>query len=97
MLEASKTKEKSQKMKKLLIALSVILLTTLVGCKEDKSTLLPVEVNVNTAKAHTVIIDSCEYIKWNYGFTHKGNCKFCEERRKKEYEAFLENIIIELF
>ena len=84
-------------MKKLLIALSVILLTTLVGCKEDKSTLLPVEKNVNTAKAHTVIIDSCEYIVWGYKMAHKGNCKFCEERRQKEYETFLENIIIELY
>ena len=84
-------------MKKLLIALSVILFT-LAGCgTEDKSTILLVEGNVDTAKAHTVIIDSCEYIKWSYGLTHKGNCKFCEERRRKEYEAFLENIIIELY
>ena len=50
---------------------------------------------------HTVVIDSCEYLKndsscyGNYGygyFAHKGNCRFCKERREKE----LEKLIIEL-
>lgn len=39
----------------------------------------------------TKVIDSCEYIEYDYGIfdqrvyslTHKGNCKFCEERSKK--------------
>ena len=31
---------------------------------------------------HTVVIDSCEYIKGFNMLTHKGNCKFCEERKK---------------
>lgn len=39
----------------------------------------------------TKVIDSCEYIEYEYGlfdtrvysFTHKGNCKFCAERNKK--------------
>ena len=34
------------------------------------------------------IIDSCEYLVRHEGYSgymaHKGNCKFCEERRKKE-------------
>ena len=36
-------------------------------------------------------LDSCEYIKWraNYGFEHKGNCKFCKERRQKELEELI--------
>lgn len=33
---------------------------------------------------HYCIIDSCEYITWGHGLAHKGNCKFCEERRRKE-------------
>ena len=35
---------------------------------------------------YVVIIDSCEYISYSggYGLAHKGNCKFCAERRKKE-------------
>lgn len=35
-----------------------------------------------------IVIDSCEYI-YIYGYsrvgiTHKGNCKFCEERRRRD-------------
>ena len=45
---------------------------------------------------HVIVIDSCEYLikrenrspvggYYGYGFFgHKGNCKFCEERRKQE-------------
>lgn len=47
-----------------------------------------------------VVIDSCEYLKGfeeygyrGYGyFAHKGNCKFCAERRKEE----LEKLVIKL-
>ena len=41
------------------------------------------------------VIDSCEYIKcYSYGvnaytYSHKGNCKFCKERRQKELEELL--------
>lgn len=40
------------------------------------------------------VIDSCEYIVLNgVGVkTHKGNCKFCKERRQKE----LEELVIKL-
>jgi len=43
---------------------------------------------------HTVIIDSCEYLSLirNYDLTHKGNCKFCAERRKKEITEILEQL-----
>ena len=45
----------------------------------------------------TYILDSCEYIGY-LGFgnadvlTHKGNCRFCQERRQKE----LEELVIKL-
>ncbi|MBP5722165.1 MAG: membrane lipoprotein lipid attachment site-containing protein [Bacteroidales bacterium] len=86
-------------MKKILIALSVILLT-LSGCvKKNPDGSYPLQENCgNGNNPYVVVIDSCEYIVWEpYRLAHKGNCKFCEERRKKEYEAFLENIIIELY
>lgn len=43
---------------------------------------------------YIVIIDSCEYIKVMYvdGLTHKGNCKYCAERRKKEQEELIRKI-----
>lgn len=31
-----------------------------------------------------VVIDSCEYICWGHGLAHKGNCKFCANRRREE-------------
>ena len=39
-----------------------------------------------------IVIDSCEYLRYSetygysgYGyFAHKGNCRFCKERRLKE-------------
>ena len=44
-----------------------------------------------------VVIDSCEYLKkddWagyqGFGyFAHKGNCRFCAERKKKELKELL--------
>ena len=42
------------------------------------------------------IIDSCEYIRIYtghfYEFTHKGNCKYCAERQKKEQEELIYKI-----
>lgn len=45
-------------------------------------------------ESHVVIIDSCEYISYNggYGLAHKGNCKFCAERRRKEQEELIRKI-----
>lgn len=45
----------------------------------------------------TYIIDSCEYVGYamssQYDYlAHKGNCRFCKERRKKE----LEELVIKL-
>lgn len=40
-----------------------------------------------------IVIDSCEYLKRTSGhagyFSHKGNCRFCKERRQKELEKLI--------
>ena len=49
----------------------------------------------NAVNLRVVVIDSCEYLIGNsafgyqgYGYmTHKGNCKYCAERRKRELDA----------
>lgn len=43
---------------------------------------------------HVIILDSCEYYSntIKYDLTHKGNCRFCKERRQKE----LEELVIKL-
>lgn len=43
-----------------------------------------------------VFIDSCEYIKYSNGYgvhySHKGNCRFCAERRKQELKDLVEQL-----
>lgn len=72
-------------MKKLIILLAFAFV--MCGCitptNEDGS----VKLNGSNANGpQVIIIDSCEYIHWVYGLAHKGNCKYCAERRKKEQE-----------
>ena len=67
----------------ILLALTALMM---VGCmkngKVDRSDFVIVE------------LDSCEYIKWNasYGYQHKGNCRFCKERRQKEMKELVKQI-----
>ena len=71
----------------------IILLTLtalmMVGCGTDES------VKHKVSDAYIIVeIDSCEYVRYipDYGFQHKGNCRFCKERRQKE----LEELVIKL-
>ena len=77
-------------MKKIiLLALTVLMM---LGCVEKDSN---GHIAINTGNANNPnisIIDSCEYVSWGYGFAHKGNCRFCQERRQKE----LEELVIKL-
>ena len=68
------------------IALLALASLIMVGCAKDGKT--------DRSDFVIVEMDSCEYIKWNasYGFQHKGNCKFCKERRQKE----LKELVIKL-
>lgn len=39
-------------------------------------------------------IDGCEYLRLRgySGFCHKGNCRFCKERRQKELKELVEQL-----
>jgi hypothetical protein len=39
-----------------------------------------------------IVIDSCEYIRGTSRLAHKGNCRFCKERRQKELEELVEQL-----
>ena len=70
----------------ILLALTALMM---VGCRYKAT-----GTNIRTASNPVVIVDentldSCEYYPY-YG--HKGNCRFCKERRQKE----LEELIIKL-
>ena len=47
---------------------------------------LSIDYDISNSKTKTkdgytiIIIDSCEYIKRGQSLTHKGNCKYCEDR-----------------
>ena len=43
-------------------------------------------------KVEIIVIDSCEYLREYHMLTHKGNCKFCEERRKAELENLVDTL-----
>ena len=39
-----------------------------------------------------VELDSCEYISGLNQLAHKGNCRFCKERRQKELKELVEQL-----
>ena len=65
------------------IALLALTALMMVGCVKDGK--------VDRSEFIIAELDSCEYIKWNasYGYQHKGNCRFCEQRRQKEMEELV--------
>ena len=71
----------------ILLALTSLVM---VGCGKD--------VQYSIEGMEISIIDSCEYIKcYTYGFNsfvycHKGNCKFCKERRQKELKELVNKL-----
>ena len=71
-------------MKKIiLLALTALMM---VGCEGG---------NYDTSKSisfNTIVIDSCEYIDGYNRLAHKGNCRFCKERRGKELKELVEQI-----
>ena len=86
-------------MKKKIILLALTALV-MVGC-EDKTN-AKIEEAERLKGFNIVVIDSCEYLKKDemansgyrgYGyFAHKGNCRFCKERRQKELKELIEQI-----
>lgn len=60
----------------------------------DVYTVNVISTNYDPTNLRVVVIDSCEYLigRGNYGYdgygylSHKGNCKYCAERRKRELQ-----------
>lgn len=81
-------------MKKLiLLALTALVM---VGCDEagriSQDGVVPVAYKKDIYEYWIVIIDSCEYINYYQGLAHKGNCKYCAERRKQELKELVEQL-----
>ena len=65
-----------------LLALTALII---VGC--DYNSNRNIDTKTEGCLYGTIIVDSCEYIRGGYRLAHKGNCKFCAERRKKELDS----------
>lgn len=82
-------------MKKIIILALTALMMVGCECSTDAET----EEMERLKGFNVVVIDSCEYLKGNevsgyqgYGyFAHKGNCKFCAERRRQGLQKNLFN------
>lgn len=85
--EEARMKLKLIMKKIILLALTALMM---IGCDYQNP-----DGSFDTSKSltmETIVIDSCEYISGYYKLAHKGNCKFCAERRKME----LEELVIKL-
>ena len=76
-------------MKKIILLTLISLM--MVGCAEESAQ--PKELHIT----QTYIVDSCEYIGLGIGYpegilVHKGNCRFCAERRKQELKDLVEQL-----
>ena len=74
-------------MKKLLAMLAFSAM--LVACAETNAD-GSIKLDEGIDNPYTRVIDSCEYIVWGHGLAHKGNCKFCAERRRKELKKLIQ-------
>lgn len=87
-------------MKKILILVTILFV--MISCSEQPDTNIYHEVEktndvyrvYDDLNVRVVVIDSCEYLIGRtcrgydgYGYmSHKGNCKYCAERRKRELQ-----------
>lgn len=73
-------------MKKLIILLALAFV--MCGCNKH----IENTFRVGTVDYNVIVIDDCEYLKAGMSFTHKGNCKYCAERRRKEQEELIKRL-----
>ena len=66
------------------IILLVLTAFMMMGCESS-----PYDTS-KSIEFNTIVIDSCEYIYGYQCLAHKGNCKYCKERRQKELENAVE-------
>lgn len=77
-------------MKKLILLLALAFV--MCGCKMQQNPDGSYKIGTDITTFKVVIIDSCEYVIEGNRLAHKGNCKFCAERRKKEQEELIRKI-----
>lgn len=71
------------------LASMALIALTMVGCGEYEG---KNQESVALTGYSDVEIDSCQYIIGYMVLAHKGNCRFCKERRQKELKELVEQI-----
>lgn len=72
-------------MKKLILLVALVTIV-LIGCDNNGAPL-----------GYTYLeLDSCEYIGGVNQLAHKGNCRFCAERKKQEMKKLIKELKYEL-
>ena len=74
-------------MKKLILLILSALM--MVGCGDYKG---KNQKSIALTGYSDVEIDSCQYITGYMVLAHKGNCRFCKERRQKELKELIEQL-----
>lgn len=72
----------------IILALTALMM---IGCSKNRTQ--PRELH----EMSTYIVDSCEYVGLAIGsrsgvLAHKGNCRFCAERRKQELQELVKQL-----
>ena len=81
-----KARINNKTMKKIILLALIAFL--MVGCSEE------MDRTTQMVQFKILQIDSCEYLRIDgyYGFSHKGNCRFCKERRQKELKELVKQL-----
>jgi len=81
-------------MKKLFILLTILLTAACSSTNSSSTKIISIPNNspvykIKGTPIYLVVLDSCEYYYAGFGngLTHKGNCKFCKQRKDKENES----------
>lgn len=75
------------------IALTALVMVGCMKRKEDGEPIISDYYGQHSVdNPYIQVLDSCEYICWKYSMAHKGNCRFCKERREKELKELAEQL-----